>query len=153
MLTKNEYRTFRSKKGRWVAAAIAFAIFGADACGGSGSSPSPTIAGTWRGAVRDNVAGDGTIEFRQLSEGAAVTGQWAMVMANRYQLSGSLAGTVDGDTVKLHSTALDYTMGDAPYYLCGFEWSAVLSANRLTGTHRSVNCAEASIEGSFQLSR
>lgn len=103
--------------------------------------------------MRDNVAGDGIIEFRQLSEGAAVTGQWAMVMASRYQLSGSLAGTVDGNTIKLHSTALDYTMGDAPYYLCGFEWSAILSANRLTGTHRSANCAEASIEGSFELSR
>jgi hypothetical protein len=76
-----------------------------------------------------------------------------MLMADRrYQLNGDLAGTIAGTTVTLRSTSLAYTMAEAPYFLCHFEWTGTINGPRITGTYRSVDCAQATIVGTFDVS-
>ncbi len=109
-------------------------LLGLAGCDGRDDS----LAGTWTGAIRDSIGGlgGGNLTFTGQS-GPEARGSWAFFFQNfgsakQFHTAGSLAGTVDGNSI---------TVMLSPLTGCSLALQATRTGFQMAGTYTAVNCA------------
>src|SRR5262245_15601370 len=127
--------------------------FGLAACGADRlpTSPTPSVAGTWQGAIDSPTDGRGTITLQLTQTGAGVSGSMQIAQGD---IVGGAAGTVTGTLVPASgSTTLEFTV-TYTYGFCKGVFSGTLDVpshdmkRRYSGSDCAHECA-----GTLQASR
>jgi len=114
---------------RWALLLLLAALSFLASCGGEDES----LTGTWTGAVRDSLGGNGgtTLGFSQ--SGSDLGGVWEVVFSLTSPLNtgGTLTGKVEGNSI---SATL---MSRGP---CSFSLAATRSGGNIRGSYSAVGC-------------
>ncbi len=109
------------------------------------TAPSSLLAGTWTGAMTDNVAGPGTLRLTLSESPGSVTGTWATTFPAGDN-GGSLGGSVNGSSLTLVLTPTSDPGS------CSVQVFATINGDRITGTYTALDCS-GFVSGSIDLTR
>ena len=98
-------------------------------CGSEGDS----LTGTWTGAVRDILGGNGGATFNFSQSGSDLAGTWDVIftLTSRFNTGGTLTGTVTGDS----ASATLASSGP-----CSYSLTATRSGDRIQGSYSATGC-------------
>src|SRR5262249_27423128 len=128
--------------------AFALASCGADRLP---TSPTPSIAGSWQGAINSPTDGPGTITLQLTQTGAGVSGSMQITQGD---IVGGGTGSVTGTLVPASASAtLEFTV-KYTYGFCPGAFSGTLdvTSREMTGRYSGQDCAH-EVTGSLQASR
>jgi len=108
------------------------------------------VTGTYKGLVEDSVAGSGEITFTLSQSGDDVSGTFSSICVgprSSYTNSGSIAGTVDGDSLRV-------TASPSVSRTCPFSATAVITKGgaEISGTYATFGC-KISASGTIQVDK
>ncbi len=121
--------------GRTTVLAIACGVVLASCGSPTAPSPSAAIAGTWTGAVNDNVAGRGTLTLTLSRSDTTLSGVWSATYTLNSVMNGSggVTGTITGTQVSATLTP------DQTGRMC-LGVAASVASGQLTGTYYASFC-------------
>lgn len=123
-------------------------------CRANPTTPSSALAGTWRGAITDAVAGVGTLELTMAQAGPGVSGTWSAAFANVADTrAGAMSGTSAGSVVSLFLTPAAPLVCAPAVTLTGtLAVSGMLSGSHLSGMYVVLACV-GTTSGSIDVTR
>ena len=114
---------------RWALLLLLAALSFLASCGGEDES----LTGTWTGAVRDSLGGNGGTTFVFSQSGSDLGGVWEVVfsLTSPFNTGGTLTGKVEGNSI---SATL---MSRGP---CSFSLAATRSSGNIRGSYSAMGC-------------
>lgn len=130
---------------RFGAILLLVGLFLAGCSSGGGSQAAFTYSGSWKGTIRDNLAGNASLSASMSQSGRDIRGTWSSTYGDGTINSGELIGEIDGNTVVVN--LLPSNPATCPFV-------AVLSrsGDTLSGDYAAYNCTVA-ISGTISVTK